>query len=68
VICFQSAWKLDHRAFAYEAKGHDYDQWHAIASAEFLAKHGHICHPKQLADVPRLHFGNLTAGNSWLLK
>ncbi len=38
------------------------------ASPAFLAQHNAITHPKQLAGLPCLHYGNLPTGNSWRLE
>lgn len=38
------------------------------ASPEFIAKHSEIIRPKQLANLPCLHYGNLPTGNSWRLQ
>tara|TARA_R110001592_G_scaffold39934_1_gene131261 strand:+ start:3188 stop:4084 length:897 start_codon:yes stop_codon:yes gene_type:complete len=37
------------------------------ASPEFLALHGPITQPQQLAVIPCLHYGNLPTGNNWRL-
>jgi DNA-binding transcriptional LysR family regulator len=38
------------------------------ASPEFLRQHGIPRHPRDLSDLPCLHYGNLPTGNSWRLE
>lgn len=37
------------------------------ASPAFLNEHGVPSHPRELANIPCLHYGNLPTGNSWRL-
>jgi len=38
------------------------------ASPAFLEEHGTPAHPRDLADFPCLHYGNLPTGNTWRLE
>lgn len=38
------------------------------ASPAFINAHGSPAHPRELADMPCLHYGNLPTGNSWRLE